>query len=117
LAKHEKREERAAPAEPIAPAPTAQLRVDPPHVSDEPPADENGSPASATPTPEESVLAQWQRALTDGPQQSGNTHAPRASRRERLAAIAEQPFVRRAMELFDVAPGQFRYTPPDGDAD
>ena len=40
----------------------------------------------------------------------------RPSRREQLAQIAEQPFVRRAMELFDVQSGQFRYTPPEGDA-
>jgi hypothetical protein len=30
--------------------------------------------------------------------------------------VAEQPCIRRAMELFDVAPGQLRYTPPDADA-
>jgi hypothetical protein len=40
---------------------------------------------------------------------------PRTSRREQQAAIAEQPFVRRAMELFDVSSGQLRYTPPEGD--
>jgi hypothetical protein len=32
-----------------------------------------------------------------------------------MAQIAEQPFVRRAMELFDVQPGQFRYAPPEGE--
>ena len=40
----------------------------------------------------------------------------RTSRREQLAEIAEQPFVRRAMEVFEVPAGQLRYTPPDGDA-
>jgi DNA polymerase-3 subunit gamma/tau len=37
----------------------------------------------------------------------------RASRREQLAKISEHPLVRRAMELFDVPPGQFRYVAPD----
>ncbi len=49
-----------------------------------------------------------------GPAQTETT-SPRTSRREQLAKVAEQPFVRRAMELFDVGPGQFRYTPPEGD--
>jgi hypothetical protein len=31
-----------------------------------------------------------------------------------LADVAERPIVRRAMELFDVPPGQFRYTPAEG---
>jgi hypothetical protein len=39
----------------------------------------------------------------------------RTSRREQLAEVAEQPFVRRAMEVFDVPAGQFRYIPPEGD--
>ncbi len=39
----------------------------------------------------------------------------RASRREQLAEVAEQPFVRRAMEVFDVPAGQFRYTPSGGE--
>jgi hypothetical protein len=40
----------------------------------------------------------------------------RTSRREQLAEVSEQPFVRRAMEVFDVPAGQFRYTPPEADA-
>jgi DNA polymerase-3 subunit gamma/tau len=39
----------------------------------------------------------------------------RKSRREQLAQIAEQPFVRRAIELFDVPAGQVRYTPSEGE--
>jgi DNA polymerase-3 subunit gamma/tau len=63
----------------------------------------------------DSVLAQWQRALAEnGPARP--TTPPRPSRREQLATIAEQPFVRRAMELFDVPPEKLRYTPPDGDS-
>jgi hypothetical protein len=37
------------------------------------------------------------------------------SRRARLAEVGELPFVRRAMELFDVPAGQLRYVPPDGE--
>jgi DNA polymerase III subunit gamma/tau len=63
----------------------------------------------------ESVLAQWQRAIASGGQPRPETESPRVSRREQLAQIAEQPFVRRAMELFDVPSGQLRYTPPEKD--
>jgi hypothetical protein len=30
--------------------------------------------------------------------------------------LIERPFVRRAMELFDVSASQVRFTPPEGDA-
>jgi hypothetical protein len=43
--------------------------------------------------------------------------APHASRRQQLAEVAERPFVRRAMELFDVPADQFRYSPPEGSAE
>ncbi len=64
----------------------------------------------------ESVLAQFQRAMAEGDTTQLNPPAPRKSRREQLAQIAEQPFVRRAMELFDVQPGQFRYSPPEDES-
>jgi DNA polymerase III subunit gamma/tau len=73
------------------------------------------SPVPGAP-PGESVLAQFQRAVAEGGTSRAETPTPRKSRREQLAEVAEQPFVRRAMELFDVGPGQFRYTPPEGDA-
>jgi hypothetical protein len=73
------------------------------------------SPSAGTPAGE-SVLAQFQRAMAEGGASRAETPTPRKSRREQLAEVAEQPFVRRAMELFDVGPGQFRYTPPEGDA-
>ena len=69
--------------------------------------------AHAESAPPESVLAQWKRAIANGEQPKSEATPPRPSRREQLAQVAEQPFVRRAMELFDVAPGQFRYTPPE----
>jgi DNA polymerase III subunit gamma/tau len=64
------------------------------------------------PAAADSVLAQWQRAIAEKGQ-ARPTAPPRPSRREQLAAISEQPFVRRAMELFDVAPDRIRYTPPE----
>jgi DNA polymerase-3 subunit gamma/tau len=66
--------------------------------------------------PSASVLAQFQRALTSGtPTRTDAAHV-RPSRREQQAQIIEQPFVRRAMELFEVEPGKIRYSPPDSDA-
>jgi DNA polymerase III subunit gamma/tau len=62
----------------------------------------------------ESFLAQYQRAVAEGGAPRTEATLPRPSRREQLAQIAEQPFVHRAMELFDVQPGQFRYSPPEG---
>jgi DNA polymerase-3 subunit gamma/tau len=64
--------------------------------------------------PTESVLDRFQRNMAAGGSAETETTSPRTSRREQLAKVAEQPFVRRAMELFDVGPGQFRYTPPEG---
>ncbi|MFO0789203.1 MAG: DNA polymerase III subunit gamma/tau [Pirellulales bacterium] len=68
-------------------------------------------------TPAESVLAQFQRAMAHGgvPQRA-ETAPMQKSRREMLAEIAEQPIVKRAMELFDVEPGKFKYVPPEGDS-
>ncbi|MEX0586770.1 MAG: DNA polymerase III subunit gamma/tau, partial [Pirellulales bacterium] len=119
LARQEKEQanETVAEPSPIIKKPTAEVRIDPPHVANEPPTARNGSQPAEEPVAEESVLAQWQRALTDGPQQATEVSPPRASRREQLTAIVEQPFVRRAMELFDVAPNQIRYTPSEGDND
>ena len=59
-----------------------------------------------------SSSARWRKEVP----RAAETPAPRKSRREQLAEVAEQPFVRRAMELFDVGPGQFRYMPPEGDS-
>ena len=66
--------------------------------------------------PTESVLAMFQRAVASGGTARADVPPPRKSRREQLAEISEQPFVRRAMELFDVQPGQFKYQPPGGEA-
>jgi hypothetical protein len=46
--------------------------------------------------------------------------APRVSRRqqtaEQIKEVSERPFVQKAIELFEVATGQFRYSPPDESA-
>jgi DNA polymerase-3 subunit gamma/tau len=67
-----------------------------------------------TPIASDSVLAQFQRAMAGGASPRPAS-PPRPSRREQAAKIAEQPFVKRAMELFDVSPDKVRYTPPDED--
>jgi hypothetical protein len=37
---------------------------------------------------------------------------PAATRRQRQADVAAQPFVKKALELFDVDPHRMRYVPP-----
>ncbi len=88
-------------------------REDAAHVADVPTPGTNGSAEDAPMN--ESVLAQYQRAMAGGAGKKPVSAPPRVSRREQLAQIAEQPFVRRAMELFDAGPGQLRYTPPEGE--
>jgi hypothetical protein len=70
-----------------------------------------GSPVAEAPA-SDSVLAQFQRAMASGvaPRPAP---PPRPSRREQTAKIAEQPFVKRAMDLFEASPDKMRYTPPD----
>jgi DNA polymerase-3 subunit gamma/tau len=90
-------------------------RTDPPHAHRIPPVPNEIETSATSPPPTESVLAQWQRVVADG--QSALVEAPpRTSRREQIAAVSEQPFVRRALELFDVPSGQLRYTPPGGNS-
>jgi DNA polymerase-3 subunit gamma/tau len=61
----------------------------------------------------ESVLAQFKQVMASVGSPKPEALPPRVSRREQLAQVAEQPFVRRAMELFDVAADKMRYTPPE----
>jgi DNA polymerase-3 subunit gamma/tau len=64
-----------------------------------------------SPVATDSVLAQFQRAMAGGGAQRPAA-PPRPSRREETAQIAEQPFVKRAVELFEVSPEKIRYSPP-----
>jgi hypothetical protein len=65
----------------------------------------------------ESVLERFQRAMAGKGQPAAvPASPPRPSLREQKGVIAEQPFVKKAMELFGVEPGQLRYTPPEGDS-
>jgi DNA polymerase III subunit gamma/tau len=52
----------------------------------------------------------------DAPATVVQARPQRTSRREQLAEVAEQPFVRRALEVFEAPAGQLRYTPPNGEA-
>ncbi|MCC7475978.1 MAG: DNA polymerase III subunit gamma/tau [Pirellulales bacterium] len=77
------------------------------------------APPEEPAAPAISVLAQYQQyqqAMVSGGAPQVEAPAPRKTRREQQAEVAEQPFVRRAMELFDAQPGQFRYFPPEGKA-
>jgi DNA polymerase-3 subunit gamma/tau len=67
-----------------------------------------------------SVLKRFQDALSAGPATAVPTTAsPRVSRREQMLEqqreVGSRPFVQKAMELFAVPPGQFRYSPPEGE--
>ena len=78
-------------------------------------------PANGAESPShESVLKRFQEVVSAAPAAVAVPAAPRISRREQLLEqtkeVTSRPFVQKAMELFDVRPGQFRYTPPDGDA-
>lgn len=103
---------QAVPAAAEVPERDVVPRIDPPHALP-PDAAQTADGGTSRPAAH-SVLAQWQRVVAGG-QASGVPPAPRMSRREQMAAIAEQPFVRRAIELFDVPPGQLRYSPPEED--
>jgi DNA polymerase-3 subunit gamma/tau len=95
-------------------APTPPQRVDAAHDANAYLTESDAQPAGES-SPAESVLAQFQRAVAEGGTTRAEAPPPRKSRREQLAQVAEQPFVRRAMDLFDVQPGQFRYAPPEGE--
>src|SRR4051812_287671 len=88
-------------------------REDAAHPVEVPAAEANG--ISEPPVERESVLAQFKQAMANGGPSKSEAPPPRVSRREQLAQVAEQPIVRRAMELFDVAPDKIRYTPPEGE--
>lgn len=92
--------------EPVAkpPAPTPIVNATPPPASDQ----TNGKPSSGGLSLSEQLNAQLST-----PQASHSAPAaPRKSRRQQLAEIAEEPFVKKAMDLFDVEPDKLRYTPP-----
>jgi hypothetical protein len=110
-----------APAKPPA---AAKKNVEPrpaggstaPAVASEapPPSATNGESTS-----EESVLKRYQMAMeaaASGPAEPTPAPAPRVSRRQQVAEVGERPFVQKAMELFEVAPGQFRFSPPESDS-
>src|SRR5436190_532670 len=99
-----------------ASAPSEQMirREDAAHPPGVPTTEANGISESAV--ERESVLAQFKQAMANGGLSKSESPSPRVSRREQLAQVAEQPIVRRAMELFDVAPDKMRYTPPEGES-
>jgi len=106
----------------IPPLPTTTTAVEPA----QPTAVEGGT-AEPTPTapangtaaaPSSSVLKQFQEAVNAAPAAENDVPAaPRVSRRqqaaEQIKQVSARPFVKKALELFEVAPGQFRYSPPD----
>jgi DNA polymerase-3 subunit gamma/tau len=103
----------------------ASVGAIPPLPKSKPPAEAAEDRAPTNGAPHEaavSVLKQFQMAVDAA--KCGNAEpqviAARVSRRqqtaEQLKEVSERPFVERAIELFEVAPGQFRYLPPDDNA-
>ncbi len=127
-----------APLEPTAPPSTASvtLSASPPSLptaAKQPEAvvgTSAGVPAPALPDvpvangmaspPAESVLKLFQEAVESKKSGAfaGQSVAPRMSRRqqtaEQLKEVTARPFVQKALELFEVAPGQLRIAPPEG---
>ena len=98
------------PAQSPAKAPPAI----PPTTAPEPPRQNHSQsepPQASAPAPSEgSLLEQFTKMQENG---VAPTSAPAPkSRRQQQADVAQQPFVRKAMELFDAEPGKLRYTPP-----
>jgi DNA polymerase-3 subunit gamma/tau len=106
----------------IPPLPTPPLPVLPavaPEADEQVPAPPaNGAVHDAA----DSVLKQFQMAVEAANSGSAEPQAaaPRVSRRqqaaEQIKEVSERPFVQKALELFDVASGQLRYTPPEGES-
>jgi DNA polymerase III subunit gamma/tau len=105
----------STPAPPPEPVPELARRTDPAHAAQTSRESPSGVELNATPN-DDSVVARYQRRMAEGVSSRSNAPQPRPSRREQTAKVAELPFVRRAMELFDAQPDKLRYTPPDGDA-
>jgi DNA polymerase-3 subunit gamma/tau len=66
----------------------------------------------------DSVLKRYQEVMSAAP---AAPTEPRITLRQQMAEhsreASSRPFVQRAMELFEVPPGKFRYAPPEGEAD
>jgi DNA polymerase-3 subunit gamma/tau len=97
----------------VVPTPPTSPTPDPPKSEPAPLTPANGDAVGG-----ESVLEQFRNALagTSQPAAGEAPQPPRMSLRQQKAEIEQQPFVRRAMEVFDVAPGSLRYSPPESNA-
>ncbi len=110
----------AIPALPEPAAPVVQVETAPPVAASEPEIEPPAPPSNGeSHAAADSVLKQFQLAVEAA--KSGNADstaaAPRVSRRqqaaEQLKEVSQRPFVERALELFEIETGQFRYTPPE----
>ena len=90
-------------------------RQDRSHITEEPAVEATPAPEPAADRP--SVFDQFEQVMANGGLPKDDAPAPvRVSRREQLQQVAEQPFVQRAMELFDVAADRIRYSPPESES-
>jgi DNA polymerase III subunit gamma/tau len=103
----------AAAARPLVEPSTTATQPAEPQVS----GSTGSTPPNGSHSGAESVLAQFRNALAGGAATAAAEPDAnrRLSRREQISEVEKQPFVRRAMDLFEVPPGQLRYSPPEGD--
>ena len=100
------------PAAPT-PVPTAASTPAPPPRQ---PAATNGEPQpSGAPSAEPGGLLEAFQSMKPGQPANEAPKTPRVSRRQQQAEVAQQPFVKKAIDLFGVEPDKVRYSPPKQD--
>jgi len=109
---------RPAPIQQTAPARRDAAQSTNPQAAVAPPAHPRGAPANeadAAGQPSDGPrLTQLYNARKAAPSPGTTNTAPKKSRRQQLADAAQQPFIKKAMQLFEVEPDKLRYTPPSG---
>lgn len=85
------------------------------HAQAEPTAQPASEPQTKS-TGSNAMLEEFAAMKRNVGQQASNSPPPpkRLSKRQQQAEIAEQPFVKKAMELFEVEPEKLKYFPPRG---
>ena len=97
----------AKPPSPVVTPPARAANAEP-----APPAAPSSAADSSAQSGESPGMMERYNARLASPSPSVSNTPPKKSRRQQLADVAQQPFVKRAMELFAVEPDKLRYNPP-----
>ena len=74
------------------------------------------TPAAPSAAPEPGgLLEEFSKLQMEGVSKPPPPASRKATRRQQQAEAAQQPYVARAMELFDVPPDKLKYSPPKDD--